>query len=88
MNVSKNHLIGVFTANSEAQLNIEPEAWGGEFRAQVRVEPLGKLKRVAEADCIIANAGISLVALPSGSLVPSSPVQGEEITKRLLEYFK
>ena len=33
LNIAKGELIGVFKARSEPQLNIEPEAWDGEFPA-------------------------------------------------------
>jgi hypothetical protein len=87
LNVSKNQLIGVFRSTSEAQLDIESDAWGGQFRSQVRVEPLGKLKRLEEATYILANVGISLVSLSFGALVPISPIQKEEIVKKLIEKF-
>jgi hypothetical protein len=87
LNVSRNHLIGVFRAISEVQLDIEPDAWSGEFRAQVRVEPRGKLKKLGEAASILANSGIPLADLPSGALVPIYPVLGKEITMSLLDHF-
>ena len=88
LNTSTNELIGVFNAQSEAELDIEKEAWCGEFRAQVRVEPTGDLKRVSEAATILANAGVALVDLPSGKLVPMLPVQNTSVAQKLLELIR
>ena len=87
LNTSKNQLIGPFKAMSKAELDIEKDAWGGEFQTQVRVKPVGKLKRVAEAAIVLANAGVALVPLPSGKLVPSTPVQSQAIADALLASF-
>ncbi len=88
LNTTKNELIGDFKALSEAELDIEEDAWNGEFRAQVRVEPIGELKRVREAAVVLANAGIKLVDLPSGKLVPMLPVQNRDVAKKLLASFE
>lgn len=88
LNMNTNELIGVFNARSEAQLDIEEEAWSGKFRAQVRVEAAGELRRVAEADSVLANAGVALVDLPSGKLAPMLPVQNRDVAKKLLASFE
>ena len=88
LNVSSNELIGVFTSCSEAQVDIEPDAWGGKFRAQVQVILEGTLKRVKEAGTVLADAGVSLIDLPSGALIPIYPVHEKDITRRLLNYFE
>jgi hypothetical protein len=49
LNVSSNELLGIFAAEGPAQLNINPDAWRGNFPAQIKVKPLGKLQRIAEA---------------------------------------
>jgi len=85
LNTTTNELIGPFKALSEAQLDIEEEAWRGDFSAQVRVEPIGELKRLSEADSILSKAGISLIDIPSGALVPLLPVQSGEVGKKLSE---
>ena len=72
---------------SKAKLDIEKDAWGGEFQTQVRVEPVGELGRVAEAAIVLANAGVALVALPSGKLVPSTTVHNRAIADALLASF-
>ena len=86
LNTTNNELIGPFKAITPAQLDIKEEAWGGEFRAQVRVEPIGDLKRLSEADTLLANAGISLIDIPSGALIPLTPVQTNEVGRKLLEF--
>jgi len=87
LNTTTNELIGPFKALSNAQLDIEGDAWEGEFRAQVRVEPIGELKRISEAAILLANAGIKLVDLPSGKLVPMLPVQNADVAQKILELF-
>lgn len=88
LNTRTNELVGAFKARSEAQLDIEQDAWQGEFRAQVRVEPIGELKRVREAATVLAKAGIDLINMPSGALVPLLPVQNRDVAKKLLESFE
>ena len=86
LNTTTNELIGIFKSISDVQLDIEEDAWGGEFRAQVRVETIGKLKRLGEAAIFLAKAGISLIDLPSGALVPVNPVQSVTVGKKLSKY--
>lgn len=88
LNVSKNVLIGLFKSQSEAQLDIQDDAWNGEFRAQVQVQRVGELKRIGEAASVLAEAGIQLIDLPSGSLVPLLPVQEGDCVKKLLKKFR
>ena len=88
LNTSTNELIGVLIAQSDAELDIEKDAWCGEFRAQVRVKPKGDLKRVSEASIILANAGVALVDLPSGKLVPMLPVQNAVVAQKLMELIR
>jgi hypothetical protein len=87
LNTSSNELIGVFRAQSQAELDIEKDAWQGEFQAQIQVEPIGELKRVKEAATVLAKAGVSLIDLKSGALVPMLPIQSRDVGKKLLEHF-
>lgn len=87
LNTTTNELIGIFKAQSHAELDIEEDAWQGEFQAQVQVEPIGELERVGEASNVLAEAGVSLIDLPSGALVPMLPVQGQDIGRKLLDQF-
>lgn len=88
LNTTTNELIGPFKSITEAQIDIEEDAWIGEFRAQLRVEPIGEIKRMKEAAPLLAKAGIDLIDLPSGALVPVLPVQGKDIAKCLFEKFR
>jgi len=81
-------LIGVFRACSEAQLHIEPKAWKGKFAAQVRVEPIGELRRVKDAAYTLRKAGVGTRQSVSGPLVPKYPVHGREVGEKLLANFR
>ncbi|MCW3135163.1 MAG: hypothetical protein N2V78_12660 [Methanophagales archaeon] len=61
LNVSKDEVIGIFRARSEPQLNIVPDAWGGKFPVQVRVEPIGKIQRIRGAASIFEKIGIKMI---------------------------
>ena len=84
LSTTNNELIGVFEATSQAELDIEQDAWQGEFEAQVKVEPVGELRRIKEAATHLANAGVGLIDIKSGALVPILPVQSQEVGKKLL----
>ena len=88
LNIDRDELIGVFRACSEAQLHIDPKAWKGKFPAQVRVEPIGELKRVSDAAYILGKAGVALRQLASGLPGPQEPVQGKEVGEKLLVHFE
>lgn len=88
LNIAKDELIGVFKARSEPQLNIEPEAWDGEFPAQVRVEPISKLQRITGATSIFERIGIKMTKLPSGAPVPRFPVHDRNVAEKILAHFR
>ena len=88
LNIDRDELIGVFRACSEAQLHVDPKAWKSKFPAQVRVEPIGKLKRVKDAAYILGNAGVGLRQLVSGLPGPQEPVHGKEVGEKLLVHFE
>ena len=88
LNIDRDELIGVFRACSDAQLHIDPDAWKGKFPAQVRVELVGKLKRVKDAAYILSKAGVGLRQLASGLPGPQEPVQGKEVGEKLLVHFE
>ena len=77
----------VCTACSEAQLYIEPDAWKGKFHAQVRVEAIGKLKRINDAAYILGKAGVGMGQLASGIPAPNYPVHGKDIGEKLFDHF-
>ena len=88
LNVNKDELIGIFRACSEAEMNIEPDAWNGRFAAQVRVEPIGEFQRVSDAAYILTKAGVAMGQLASGAPAPQYPVHGKDIGEKLLAHFK
>ena len=87
LNIDTDELIGVFQACSEAQLHVEPKAWKGKFPAQVRVKPIGKVIRIADAAYILGKAGVGLRQLASGLPGPQEPVQGRDVGEKLLVHF-
>jgi len=87
LNVNKDELIGIFRACSEAQLNIEPDAWDGKFAVQVRVELISELQRIKEATYILSKAGVGMGQLASGVPAPQYPVHGREVGEKILANF-
>jgi len=88
LNIYKNELIGIFRACSEPQLHIEPDAWGGKFAAQVRVELISKLQRIKDAAFILNKAGLGMRQSVSGALVPQFPVHGRDVMEKILAHFE
>ena len=87
LNINKDELIGIFRACSEPQLHIEPDAWGGKFAAQVRVELIGKLQRIKDAAYILKKAGLGMKQSVSGTLVPQFPVHERDVSEKILAHF-
>jgi transitional endoplasmic reticulum ATPase len=89
LNVSKDQLLGIFAAESKADRNIDPNAWGGEFPAQVKVKLLGKLQRINGAtDKLKKIIELKKIERDSYSYyVPSQNVYGPEITEKILSLF-
>ena len=88
LNINRDELMGIFRACSEPQLHIEPDAWDGEFAAQVRVEPIGELKRIEDAAYILKKAGSEMRLSVSGAFVPEYPVHGREVGEKILAHFR
>ena len=87
LNMSKDELIGILRACSQAELHIEPDAWGGKFAAQVRVEPIGELQHIKDAAYILKNAGMGMRQSAIGALVPQCPVHGQDVGEKILAHF-
>jgi len=87
LNVNKDELIGIFRACSEAQLNIEPDAWNGKFAAQVRVELISELQLIKDAAYILSKAGVVMGQLSSGAPAPQYPVHGQDVGENILAHF-
>jgi SpoVK/Ycf46/Vps4 family AAA+-type ATPase len=89
LNVSKDQLLGIFAAEGEAKLNIDPNAWGGEFPAQVKVKLLGELQRIKKATDKLEKI-IELKEIkrnPYPYKIPSKNTYGPEITEKVLSLF-
>ena len=54
-NLDSNLLYGVFKAVSDGGLNIQPEAWGGKYPYQVKVELLGESIRIDNTKKILSK---------------------------------
>jgi hypothetical protein len=88
LNINRDELIGIFRACSEPQLHIEPDAWDGKFAAQVRVELVGKLKRMKDAAFNLKRAGVGMSQLKSGAPAPQFPVHGRDVGEKILAHFR
>jgi ATPases of the AAA+ class len=89
LNVSKDQLLGIFAAEGEAKLNIDPNAWEGNFPAQVKVKLLGELQRIKEATDKLEKI-IELKEIkrdPYPYKIPSKNTYGPEITEKVLSLF-
>jgi DNA modification methylase len=58
LNLHSDLLHGVFRASSDAQMNIEREAWNGKYPYQIRVEPLGDIVSIKNARSLLKKLGI------------------------------
>jgi DNA modification methylase len=76
-NLDTDLLYGVFKASTDAKINLIPEAWGGNYPYQVRVEPLGKIYPLKDAKKLVTNLNIGR----------SSPF-GKSKTIMVLELFR
>ena len=85
LNFESGDLMGVFEALSQAQINIEPDAWKGKFPLQVRVKARGEVQRLGTGQEVLRNLNI----IRPGKRAPSFPAH-DDITKlkNLLAYFK
>jgi len=58
VNTDKNVLYGVFKAVADGGFKIVPDAWKGRYPYQVKVEVLGKVKELKQADKILKKFGL------------------------------
>ena len=90
LNITQNQLLGIFVAESEARLNIDPNAWGGGFPAQVKVKLIDELQRVDKASEKLKKI-IELKEIqrePFSYKVPSRNTYGPDITDKILSLFR
>lgn len=90
LNITRCQLLGIFVAESDAQLNIDPDAWGGGFPVQVKVKLIDRLQRVR-------RASRKLQAIPELRLIrrdpfpckaPAKNTHGPDITDKILSLFR
>src|SRR5262249_52519550 len=87
LNVSRDELLGIFVAESNAALSIVPEAWGGGFPVQVKVRLIGKLQRISAT--ISLEKHIQLRWLKGRNYkIPFKSTYGPDITEKVLGLFK
>lgn len=77
LNLDSDLLHGIFRAVSDAQVNLEPEAWHGRYPYQVRVEPVGEVVSLKNAKKLMKELRIRR----------STPM-GRKTTTRLLELYR
>lgn len=77
LNLDTDVLYGVFRAISDADMNIEPEAWAGQYPYQVKVQPVEEIIPVKDAKKLLKTLGIKR----------SSPM-GKRATVKLLELYR
>ena len=90
LNITRNQLIGIFEAESPAQLNIDSEAWGGKFPAQVKVKLIGEPQRIDNAADKLEKI-VPLKEIKKGQFsykVPAQNTYGPEVTEKVLSLFK
>ncbi len=89
LNISKKQLLGVFIAESEAQMNIMPEVWNGKFPAQIKVRLIGELKKIGNAMASLGKiTGYREIRRePHPYQVPPQKTYGPEITEKVLQLF-
>lgn len=77
LNLDTDLLHGVFRATSDGKLNIEPDAWNGNYQYQMKVEALGEIIPIANAKKLL-----------NGMEISRSFVIGKKGTLKLLEFFR
>ena len=61
-NLNSQKLYGIFRATSDASVSIEPDAWGGKYPYQVKVEPVHDIKCLKDGGKLLKKLGIQRAA--------------------------
>ena len=87
-NLKSDQLIGIFEAEGPPQLNLDPEAWSGQFPAQVKVKLISDgVKRINNATNKLSKF-IELKKMRNKDfMIPSERTYGPEITAKVLALF-
>ncbi len=96
LNITKDELLGIFVAESEAQISIDPNAWNGKFPSQVKVKLIGELQRIPNASKELerivrlkeVKKKIKNGTIKITYMVPAENTYGPDITNRVLSLFK
>jgi transitional endoplasmic reticulum ATPase len=90
LNVSEDELSGIFQAQGPVELNIEKDAWGGSFPAQVKVKLIGKLQTISNASDKLKHIVPfrEIQKDPYPYKVPSQNCWGADVTNKVLSLFK
>jgi transitional endoplasmic reticulum ATPase len=84
LNMETGVLLGVFESVSQAEFNIEPNAWNGRFPIQVRVKARGEVQRSERGLQILKEIGL----IRPGKQAPSYAAYDDNIKlENLLAYF-
>lgn len=90
LNISKNELLGIFEAESPAQLNIDPNAWERQFPAQVKMKLVGRsVQRISGATEKLEKI-VQLREIKRESFsykVPTQNTYGPEVTEKVLTLY-
>ena len=62
LNLDSQKLYGVFRATSDARIGIEPEAWGGRYAYQARMEPVHDVVCLKDGDNLLKKLGVQRAA--------------------------
>lgn len=90
LNVARDQILGVFVAESDVRLNLDPNAWDGKFPAQVKVKLIDQLQRVNAASEKLEKI-IELREIPRDRFsykVPSKNTYGPDTTDKVLSLFR
>jgi hypothetical protein len=84
-NVQTDVLFGPFTAESDGKRDIEPDAWGGRFPAQVRVgwKAISMIKNARERFSFLKEVSIKLPEEQGGELLRALTSERVEIPAKL-----
>ena len=69
LNLSTDLLLGIFRSLSDGKLNINPNAWNGNYPYQVKVESLGDIVPIVNAKKLLKSMGISRSTVIKGKPV-------------------
>ena len=91
INISKDEIIGIFEAVGPARLNIVPEAWGGEFPAQIKVKLITRVAQRIDRASFRLKSIFELKEIKRDKFankIPKQKTYGTDVTNKVLESFR